>query len=113
MLNKKNQKEIGKIIFPSFFNENSQINWDLSSRYISALNQYVLNKSIQNEDFICKTFNSYQITFDKDAAKMQKVLNKPMLSRAYKTFPSIYYSFKKFVKNNNEQLEHDFNNLIS
>lgn len=106
-------KEVDKIVFPSFFNNKKQIDWNLRKIYIEILNRYVSNKNPQNESIIADNYKSFNMSFNKETHVMTEIINNPILKLEDKTFPSIYYLLKSFVEENKEKLIIDFKNLMN
>ena len=105
--------EIDKIISPSFFNDKLKIDWSLKQKYELDLNRYTLNPSTENRKSVSDQYNSVSIDYEKNSQKMEMFVHKSPLNTENKTFPSIYYLQKKYVKNNQNQLVIDFMEMIA
>jgi hypothetical protein len=105
--------EIDKIISPSFFNDKLKIDWGLKQKYELDLHNYTLNPSNETIKSVSKQYNSVSINYEKITKKMEVSIHKSPLNLANKTFPSIYYLQKKFVKNNQNQLLIDFMEMMA
>lgn len=91
-------KELESVSIPFFPESNGRPNWKILSAYKGDLNEYIKsNRSKEIEQKISKnrkTFNLYKTT-----EGINSYVNEPPLSYEKKTFPSLYYSSKKKVKN--------------
>ena len=104
--------EIERIVSPSFFNNNLKTDWILKQKYEIDLNKYTLNPASETTKFISEQYNSVGINYEKNAKKMEILIHKSILNYENKTFPSIYYLQKYYVKNNRNQLILDFLEII-
>jgi hypothetical protein len=105
-------KEIEKITIPYFPTKpDGKPDWDYSNKYKAAMNQYSNNKNDINKTKIVN--NGKTLNLNKNNQnQIISTSNNPQLSIEAKTFPSIYYLYKKTSLDEVPSLVEDFKNLF-
>lgn len=96
-------KEIEKITIPYLKLADGTSDWNYMNKYKGALHKYVNSgRSDRIEKNIAENAKTYN--FYKTEENINITINEPVLSYYNKTFPALYYSSKKSVKNDGDQL---------
>jgi hypothetical protein len=103
-------KEIESIALPYFpLAANGTIDWNYSKAYKASMNEYANTKNAKSQaDLIAKgkTFNF------SSGIPLNVIVNHPPLSIVNKTFPSLYYKYKKLNQGNKTELLTDFMEIL-
>ncbi|TPE43274.1 hypothetical protein [Pontibacter mangrovi] len=96
-------KELEKVTMPYFPEQKGKPKWQEADAYKARLHSYVKqNKPVSIEQDICVNYSTVSFSFCD--GKMNKTIHQPPLNPLNKTFPSLYYYFKKKVTNDRQQL---------
>ena len=100
-------KEVDKITFPLLPYRN---NWELHNQYQADMHAFATSKTAANEAKIASKYQTYNLRYD--PPHMSTVVNAPPLYRDKKTFPHIYYRYKKFLPGQTKELAKQMIDLI-
>ena len=92
-------KEVDKITFPLLPYKN---NWRLHSQYQADMHAFAISKTKENAAKIAQKYQTYNLVYK--APIMSTIINNPPLNGRDKTFPYIYYKYKKYLSGEREQL---------
>lgn len=100
-------KEIDIITFPELPFSGD---WKKTGEYKRDMHQFILTRKQEDYEKICNNYQSYNLV--RKAPLIMKVLFNPPLSQDKKTFPYIYYKYKKLVQGKKEEIPNYMNELI-
>lgn len=100
-------KEVEEITFPELPYDRD---WEKTRRYKHDMHNYAVYKDRESGKKIMMNYQSFNLKYN--PPNMQKIIHDPPLSSTKKTFPFIYYKYKKIILSNSMELPRLFQELI-